>query len=114
MEQRVHDGQQGAVIPVVVLGSLVVLLVVVLGSLVVVLVVVRIGYLPAEEQRVHDGQQGAGPVLTLGDDGSLLLLPGDPLHQVVCRHGRAAAPCGRPGNYNQTQLSQRLIQVTRV
>lgn len=54
----------------------------------------RLIYLPAQEERVHDGQQGAGSILALGDDGSLLLLPGDPLHQVVSRHGGSWL-CGR-------------------
>lgn len=45
-------------------------------------------YLPTQEQGVHDGQQGAGSILTLGDDGGLLLLPRDPLHQVIRWHGR--------------------------
>lgn len=45
-------------------------------------------YLPAQEECVHDGQQGAWSVLALSDDGGLLLLPGDPLDQVVRRRAR--------------------------
>lgn len=56
-------------------------------------------YLPAQEECVHDGQQGAGSVLALGDDRGLLLLPGDPLDQVVRRRVWTrlshSAPCGR-------------------
>lgn len=56
-------------------------------------------YLPAQKECIHDGQQGAGSVLALGDDGGLLLLPGDPLDQVICLGGRtrlrsSGAPCG--------------------
>lgn len=56
----------------------------------------RVFYLPAQKQCVHDGQQGAGSVLTLSDDGGLLLLPRDPLHQVIRWHGRTGLR-GRSG-----------------
>lgn len=53
-------------------------------------------YLPAQEECVHDGQQWTGSVLALRDDGGLLLLPGDPLDQVVRLGGRVRLCCGAP------------------